>query len=150
LTISYVTDGFVLNCRVSNLLLNKLNKYVFVFYEVYIEIARPNEDAKRLLDDLFSDYDPVVRPVKNPEDTIKLSIGLKLSQIADIVRRHFFVLLEYLISVLKQQFYFLFDKDEKNQIMVKYLKKIQSFEMIEQKFTHYFFAFRQQMFGLDM
>ena len=49
-----------------------------------------NEDAKRLLDDLFSEYDPVVRPVKNPEDTIKLSIGLKLSQIADIVSIHYY------------------------------------------------------------
>jgi nicotinic acetylcholine receptor len=44
-----------------------------------------NEDAKRLLDDLFSNYNPVVRPVSDPADTIRLSIGLKLSQIADIV-----------------------------------------------------------------
>ncbi|RNA06854.1 acetylcholine receptor subunit alpha-like isoform X1 [Brachionus plicatilis] len=43
-----------------------------------------NEDAKRLLDDLFSSYDPVVRPVADPSQTIRLSIGLKLSQIADI------------------------------------------------------------------
>jgi hypothetical protein len=43
-----------------------------------------NEDAKRLLDDLFSNYNPVVRPVSDPADTIRLSIGLKLSQIADI------------------------------------------------------------------
>ena len=44
-----------------------------------------NEDAKRLLDDLFSNYNSVVRPVSDPDDTIRLSIGLKLSQIADIV-----------------------------------------------------------------
>ena len=44
-----------------------------------------SEDAKRLLDDLFSDYNSVVRPVSNPTDKIKLSIGLKLSQIAEIV-----------------------------------------------------------------
>jgi len=70
--------------------------YFYCFYQtfenlVYIQIASPNEDAKRLLDDLFSSYDPVVRPVKNPEDTIKLSIGLKLSQIADIVRMILFL-----------------------------------------------------------
>ena len=46
-----------------------------------------NEDAKRLLDDLFSNYNSVVRPVANSADIIKLSIGLKLSQIADIVNK---------------------------------------------------------------
>jgi hypothetical protein len=50
-----------------------------------IEIVKTNEDAKRLLDDLFSDYNPIVRPVSSPSDKIILSIGLKLSQIADIV-----------------------------------------------------------------
>lgn len=50
-----------------------------------IDIVKTNEDAKRLLDDLFSDYNPIVRPVSSPSDKIILSIGLKLSQIADIV-----------------------------------------------------------------
>ena len=42
-------------------------------------------DAKRLLDDLISGYNNVVRPVSDPTDKIILKLGLKLSQIADIV-----------------------------------------------------------------
>ena len=44
-----------------------------------------NDDAKRLLDDLFSVYNTVSRPVVVDNSKIELSIGLKLSQIADIV-----------------------------------------------------------------
>lgn len=43
------------------------------------------DDGKRLLDDLFSVYDNVARPVIEEDQKIVLSIGLKLSQIADIV-----------------------------------------------------------------
>jgi nicotinic acetylcholine receptor, invertebrate len=52
---------------------------------VFVQLADCNEDAKRLLDDLLVNYNSVIRPVLNPEDIISLSIGLKLSQIADIV-----------------------------------------------------------------
>ena len=44
-----------------------------------------NEDAKKLLDDLFSVYNSVARPILDNEKKVELSIGLKLSQIADIV-----------------------------------------------------------------
>lgn len=44
-----------------------------------------NEDAKRLLDDLLSNYNNLVRPVEKYGDAIKLFLGMKLSQIADIV-----------------------------------------------------------------
>ena len=47
--------------------------------------AYSDKDAKRLLDDLLNNYDSIVRPVINPNDQIKLSLGIKLSQIADIV-----------------------------------------------------------------
>ncbi len=43
------------------------------------------DDGKRLLDDLFSVYDNVARPVIEEDQKIVLKIGLKLSQIADIV-----------------------------------------------------------------
>jgi hypothetical protein len=45
---------------------------------------RCNEDTKRLLDDLLTKYDRIVRPVERPKDAIELRLGLKLSQIADI------------------------------------------------------------------
>jgi hypothetical protein len=44
-----------------------------------------SEEAKRLLDDLLSNYNNLVRPVANSSDHIKLFLGIKLSQIADIV-----------------------------------------------------------------
>ena len=49
------------------------------------EFAFADNNAKRLLDDLLKDYDNVVRPVTQPSECIKLYLGIKLSQIADIV-----------------------------------------------------------------
>ncbi len=46
-----------------------------------------DKDARRLLEDLLGGYDSVARPVINPNDQIKLSLGIKLSQIADIVKK---------------------------------------------------------------
>jgi len=66
-----------------------------------------NEDARRLLDDKFGKapnerYNSIARPVLDPKDKIELSIGLKLSQIADIVgfKHSYFPLEVYLISRL--------------------------------------------------
>lgn len=53
--------------------------------KVRSKLILSNEDAKRLLDDKFSSYNNLARPVLDPKDKIELSIGLKLSQIADIV-----------------------------------------------------------------
>lgn len=63
----------------------KFNFLLLNFSKVTFKTVYSNEDAKRLLDDLFSSYNTVIRPVSDPGDTIRLSIGLKLSQIADIV-----------------------------------------------------------------
>ena len=56
---------------------------VFISFEDYVVVC--DKDAKRLLEDLLVSYDTIVRPVMNPNDQIKLSLGVKLSQIADIV-----------------------------------------------------------------
>jgi len=50
-----------------------------------------DKDARRLLEDLLGGYDSVARPVINPNDQIKLSLGIKLSQIADIVKKTNFI-----------------------------------------------------------
>lgn len=42
-------------------------------------------DAKRLYDDLLSNYNKLVRPVVNTSDVLKVSIKLKLSQLIDVV-----------------------------------------------------------------
>jgi nicotinic acetylcholine receptor len=54
-----------------------------ISFEDYVVVC--DKDAKRLLEDLLVSYDTIVRPVMNPNDQIKLSLGVKLSQIADIV-----------------------------------------------------------------
>ena len=46
-----------------------------------------NPDAKRLYDDLLSNYNKLVRPVETTmfNDTLKVRIKLKLSQLIDVV-----------------------------------------------------------------
>jgi nicotinic acetylcholine receptor len=48
-----------------------------------------NPDAKRLYDDLLSNYNKLVRPVVNTSDVLRVCIKLKLSQLIDVVRYHF-------------------------------------------------------------
>ncbi|KAL7646110.1 UNVERIFIED_CONTAM: hypothetical protein RMT77_003011 [Armadillidium vulgare] len=43
-----------------------------------------NPDAKRLYDDLLSNYNKLVRPVLNVSDALKVNIKLKLSQLIDV------------------------------------------------------------------
>lgn len=44
-----------------------------------------NPDAKRLYDDLLSNYNKLVRPVVNVTDALQVKIKLKLSQLIDVV-----------------------------------------------------------------
>ena len=44
-----------------------------------------NPDAKRLYDDLLSNYNKLVRPVVNVTDAVKVRLKLKLSQLIDVV-----------------------------------------------------------------
>lgn len=45
-----------------------------------------NPDAKRLYDDLMSSYNRLIRPVGNNSDRLTVKMGLKLSQLIDVVR----------------------------------------------------------------
>lgn len=47
--------------------------------------AAGNPDAKRLYDDLLSNYNKLVRPVLNVSDALTVRIKLKLSQLIDVV-----------------------------------------------------------------
>ena len=47
--------------------------------------AGGNPDAKRLYDDLLSNYNRLIRPVANNTDKITVKMGLKLSQLVDLV-----------------------------------------------------------------
>ena len=44
-----------------------------------------NPDAKRLYDDLLSNYNKLVRPVVNVTDAVTVRLKLKLSQLIDVV-----------------------------------------------------------------
>jgi hypothetical protein len=50
-----------------------------------------NPDAKRLYDDLLSNYNKLVRPVVNTTDPLTVRIKLKLSQLIDVVSQQPFV-----------------------------------------------------------
>lgn len=46
-----------------------------------------NSDANRLYEDLMMSYNRFVRPVQNDSDTLVVKLGLKLSQLIDVVSR---------------------------------------------------------------
>ncbi len=45
-----------------------------------------NPDAKRLYDDLMSNYNRLIRPVSNHTEKVTIKLGLRLSQLVDLVR----------------------------------------------------------------
>ena len=67
-----------------------------------------NPDAKRLYDDLLSNYNKLVRPVQNTTDPLTVRIKLKLSQLIDVVSHYFVVhkkeLLLLVSSTRKQKY----------------------------------------------
>lgn len=52
---------------------------------IFIAGVAGNPDAKRLYDDLLSNYNKLVRPVVNVSDPLTVKIKLKLSQLIDVV-----------------------------------------------------------------
>ncbi len=60
-----------------------------------------NPDAKRLYDDLLSNYNKLVRPVVNSTDRLTVRIKLKLSQLIDVVSRGREILLTSTKQVLQ-------------------------------------------------
>lgn len=66
-------------------------KWVFcVFYLItilvfFVDFSLCNPDAKRLYDDLLSNYNRLIRPVSNNTDTVLVKLGLRLSQLIELV-----------------------------------------------------------------
>ena len=50
-----------------------------------MSLVEANPDAKRLYDDLLSNYNRLIRPVANNTDMIIVRMGYKLSQLVDLV-----------------------------------------------------------------
>ena len=61
-------------------------RLLFLFTVIIIGIGIDcNPDAARLYDDLLTQYTRLIRPVKNYSDTVTIKLGLRLSQIVDLV-----------------------------------------------------------------
>lgn len=52
-------------------------------------LTAANPDAKRLYDDLLSTYNRLIRPVSNNTETVLVKLGLRLSQLIDLVSRQY-------------------------------------------------------------
>lgn len=63
-------------------------------------VVAGNPDAKRLYDDLLSNYNKLVRPVVNTSDVLRVCIKLKLSQLIDVVSFYLFSHTLMLINLL--------------------------------------------------
>lgn len=63
-------------------MISRLFWLVFLFFIIKIHA---NPDAKRLYDDLLSNYNRLIRPVSNNTDTVLVKLGLRLSQLIDLV-----------------------------------------------------------------
>ena len=64
-----------------------------------------NPDAKRLYDDLLSNYNKLVRPVVNVSEAVTVRLKLKLSQLIDVVRYFgvFFHLNEHFFLYMRRE-----------------------------------------------
>lgn len=58
---------------------------VIVFIMSIASIAHGYGDAERLYDDLINGYNSLIRPVGNNSDRLTVKLGLKLSQLIDVV-----------------------------------------------------------------
>lgn len=57
---------------------------LYVFFSLCL-ICYANPDAKRLYDDLLSNYNRLIRPVDKNNNTVLVKLGLRLSQLIDLV-----------------------------------------------------------------
>ena len=65
--------------------------YTILFCILCAPYVVGNAHARRLYDDLFvrNDYNPEVRPVYNDTNIMDVELGLKLSQLVDVVRNYY-------------------------------------------------------------
>ncbi|CAO1439021.1 unnamed protein product [Diamesa serratosioi] len=57
---------------------------VIIILFLLVNYTTANPDAKRLYDDLLSNYNRLIRPVSNNTDTVLVKLGLRLSQLIDL------------------------------------------------------------------
>lgn len=67
-------------------MLYKINLLLLILILLcYVQTIFSNPDAKRLYDDLLSNYNRLIRPVSNNTDTVLVKLGLRLSQLIELV-----------------------------------------------------------------
>ncbi|XP_047506386.1 acetylcholine receptor subunit alpha-like 2 [Pieris napi] len=59
-------------------------KLVFLVFFFALDVCFANPDAKRLYDDLLSNYNRLIRPVDKTNNTVLVKLGLRLSQLIDL------------------------------------------------------------------
>lgn len=62
---------------------------VAMFIALQFATGMANPEAKRLYDDLLSNYNRLIRPVGNVSDRLTVKMGLRLSQLIDVVSTPF-------------------------------------------------------------
>ncbi|KAJ8954300.1 hypothetical protein NQ318_005884, partial [Aromia moschata] len=55
-----------------------------IVLDFFVEYCLSNPDAKRLYDDLLSNYNRLIRPVSSNNDTVLVKLGLRLSQLIEL------------------------------------------------------------------
>ena len=64
----------------------RLQPWLFgLFGLLGLNFIEANPDAKRLYDDLLSNYNRLIRPVVNHTQKVTVKLGLRLSQLVDLV-----------------------------------------------------------------
>ncbi|CAF4828434.1 unnamed protein product [Pieris macdunnoughi] len=59
-------------------------KLIFLVFFFALDVCFANPDAKRLYDDLLSNYNRLIRPVDKTNNTVLVKLGLRLSQLIDL------------------------------------------------------------------
>ena len=90
-----------------------LTRCIF-FTLVLLPISEGNEDARRLYDDLLSDYNKLIRPVNNTNDTLTVKFGLILKHAIDVVSKEISQKYQYLRKMLLSVFLQIMNCDFKN------------------------------------
>ncbi len=78
----------------SNFKVEMFQAVILAVLALFLVESDANPDAKRLYDDLLADYNRLIRPVSNHTDKVTVKLGLRLSQLVDLVRIEL-----YLVSI---------------------------------------------------
>ncbi|CAK9299887.1 unnamed protein product [Gordionus sp. m RMFG-2023] len=63
---------------------NQFYGFISSYSNLGLTLVTANPDAKRLYDDLLSNYNRLIRPVGNNSDKLTIRLGLRLTQILDV------------------------------------------------------------------